>query len=206
MMSNVAAANSITLKGSANLLVDYFFYALNSILYQRGIYPEASFKQNTKYDITVLITTDQTLLSYMHVVLGQVKTWLADGRVYRLALLIKEVKTEEVLERWQFNLFTEDTDSSNPNGTKPLAKVQREIQNVIRQIVASNTFLPVIESTCTIELLVYADKDEAIPLFWEETGPQFIPDSEEIKLRSISTTLHRVDHTVSFKCTNSQKV
>nr|CAH8872504.1 unnamed protein product [Trichobilharzia regenti] len=203
MMSNVTA-NSITLKGSANLLADYFFYALNSILYQRGIYPEASFKQNTKYDITVLTTTDETLLSYMHVVLGQVRTWLSDGRVYRLALLIKEVKTEEVLERWQFNLTTEDTDSSSPNGSKPLANIQREIQNVIRQIVASNTFLPVIDTICTMELLVYADKDADIPLQWEETGPQFIPDSEEIKLRSISTTLHRVEHTVSYKCVNPQ--
>lgn len=37
---------------------------------------------------------------------------------------------------------------SNSVGTKSLAQIQSEIQGVIRQIVASNTFLPVLNSSC----------------------------------------------------------
>ncbi|KAH9589639.1 MAD2 mitotic arrest deficient-like 1 [Schistosoma haematobium] len=96
-------------------------------------------------------------------------------------------------------MTTEKTDTSNSVGTKSLAQIQSEIQGVIRQIVASNTFLPVLNSSCTFELLVYADRNANVPTSWEETGPQFIVNSTEIKLRSISTTLHRVDHTVSYK-------
>ncbi|KAK4476025.1 hypothetical protein MN116_000670 [Schistosoma mekongi] len=192
-------ASTISLKGSAELLTDYFFYALNSILYQRGIYPSASFKQNIKYDLSVLVTTDENLIKYLNVILGQVKNWLENGNVHRLALIIKSVKTEEVLERWQFDMMTEKADTNNSVGTKSLAQVQTEIQGVIRQIVASNTFLPVLNSSCTFELLVYADRNVDVPTSWEETGPQFIVNSAEIKLRSISTTLHRVDHTVSYK-------
>ncbi|KAH8862592.1 Mitotic spindle assembly checkpoint protein [Schistosoma japonicum] len=192
-------ASTISLKGSAELLTDYFFYALNSILYQRGIYPSASFKQNIKYDLSVLVTTDENLIKYLNVILDQVKKWLENGNVHRLALIIKSVKTEEVLERWQFDMMTEKVDTNNSVGTKSLAQIQTEIQGVIRQIVASNTFLPVLNNSCTFELLVYADRNINVPTSWEETGPQFIVNSAEIKLRSISTTLHRVDHTVSYK-------
>ncbi|CAH8610377.1 unnamed protein product [Heterobilharzia americana] len=191
--------SAICLKGSAELVTDYFFYALNSILYQRGIYPPASFKQNIKYDLCVLVSTDENLLSYLNVILNQVKDWLEGDIVRRLVLIIKSVKTEEVLERWQFDVVTEKTNVSSSSGGKSLGQIQVEIQNVIRQIVASNTFLPVLDTSCTFELLVYADREADVPTSWEETGPQFVVNSTEIKLRSISTTLHRVDHTVSFK-------
>ena len=35
--------NAVTLKGSAALVSEFFNYGINSILYQRGIYPPESF-------------------------------------------------------------------------------------------------------------------------------------------------------------------
>ena len=35
--------NAVTLKGSAAIISEFFNYGVNSILYQRGIYPPESF-------------------------------------------------------------------------------------------------------------------------------------------------------------------
>lgn len=51
----------------------------------------------------------------------------------------------------------------------------------------------------TFELLVYTDRNTDIPQGWSETGPHFIANSAEIKLRSISTTIHHVDQMISYK-------
>jgi len=48
-------------------------------------------------------------------------------------------------------------------------------------------------------LLVYTDKDIDVPDTWGETGPQFIANSEEVKLRSFNTLIHKVDTMVSYK-------
>ena len=40
--------NAVTLKGSAAIISEFFNYGVNSILYQRGIYPPESF---TRYII-----------------------------------------------------------------------------------------------------------------------------------------------------------
>ena len=44
MTSTVQATkNAVTLKGSAKMVSEFFHYGINSILYQRGIYPSESF-------------------------------------------------------------------------------------------------------------------------------------------------------------------
>ena len=48
-------------------------YGINSILYQRGIYPPETFTRVQKYGLTLLVTTDEALKAYLGEVLGQVK-------------------------------------------------------------------------------------------------------------------------------------
>lgn len=40
-------------------------YGVNSILYQRGIYPEESFTRTQKYGLTLLVTADEKLKAYL---------------------------------------------------------------------------------------------------------------------------------------------
>lgn len=42
-MTELATKSSITLKGSAQMIQQFFHYGIHSILYQRGIYPSDSF-------------------------------------------------------------------------------------------------------------------------------------------------------------------
>ncbi|CAH1246426.1 mitotic spindle assembly checkpoint protein MAD2A-like [Branchiostoma lanceolatum] len=195
-----AAKNSITLKGSAEIVAEFFSYGINSILYQRGIYPPETFSRVQKYGLTLLVTTDNELKTYLNNVLMQLKDWLLDKTVEKLVVVVTSIDTQEVLERWQFDI---ECDKTMTDDSKPREKSQKEINDeikaVIRQITASVTFLPLLEENCSFDLLIYTDKDLQVPETWEESGPHFIAKSEEVRLRSFSTSIHKVDAMVCYK-------
>lgn len=126
-----ANRNSITLKGSVDIVTEFFDYGINSILYQRGIYAPEQFQRVQKYGLTMLVTSDDALKSYLRGVLGQVRglfvvellqinqsphlrsgllplrpsvDWLMQKTVQKLVVVISENATNEVLERWQFDV------------------------------------------------------------------------------------------------------
>ena len=51
------------------------------------------------------------------------------------------------------------------------------------------------------DLLVYANKNIPTPSEWEESDPQYVNGSEEVQLRSFSTSIHRVATSVTYKST-----
>ena len=77
--------------------------------------------------------------------------------------------------------------------------IHNEIQAIIRQITASVTFLPMLDDKCTFDLLVYADKETQVPMTWEESDPKLIKNSQSVKLRSFTTSIHQVNTLVSYK-------
>jgi hypothetical protein len=82
---------------------------------------------------------------------------------------------------------------------KSEAAIHQEIQAIIRQITASVTFLPLLNDTCTIDLLAYTDKESEVPFEWEESDPRYITSAANVKLRSFSTSVHNVEALVSYK-------
>ncbi|XP_029458115.1 mitotic spindle assembly checkpoint protein MAD2A isoform X1 [Rhinatrema bivittatum] len=192
--------SGITLKGSAEIVAEFFFCGINSILYQRGIYPPETFTRVQKYGLTLLETTDPKLKFYLNNVVEQLKDWLYSCSVQKLVVVISSIEGEEVLERWQFDIECDKTmkDDSAPR-EKSQKAIQDEIKSVIRQITATVTFLPLLETACAFDLLIYTDKDLEVPEKWEESGPQIISNSEEVRLRSFTTTIHKVNSMVAYK-------
>jgi mitotic spindle assembly checkpoint protein MAD2 len=166
-----------------------------------------TFKRESKYGLTVLTTTDDGLLRYLRNVQAQVSEWLLAGNIQRLVVVVKGVETLETLERWQFNVRIEesaDYENQVPNinsssVSKSVKEVNNEIQAIIRQITASVTFLPLLQEACTFDLLVYTDKDVKAPEKWAESDPCYIQKSTEVKLRSFTTSIHKVDSVVAYK-------
>lgn len=84
--------------------------------------------------------------------------WLLSSHLTRLVLAIKSVETDETLERWQFDIHTEDgptTAGALPGVPKPVKKknktekeVASEIQGIMKQITSSVTFLPILDEEC----------------------------------------------------------
>ena len=51
----------------------------------------------------------------------------------------------------------------------------------------------------SFDILVYTEKDLAVPDKWGETGPHLIHNSEEVRLKSFSTSVHKINAAVAFK-------
>jgi mitotic spindle assembly checkpoint protein MAD2 len=100
----VATQNNITLRGSTKIVTEFFNYAVNSILYQRGIYAPENFERTKKYGLSMMVTTDEGLVKYLGTVLTQISEWLTKGKLEKLVLVVASVHTSEVLERWQFDI------------------------------------------------------------------------------------------------------
>ena len=121
--------------------------------------------------------------------------------VQSLVIVITGVTSQEVLERWTFNIEADGAPSAD--GARPPEKSEKEIsgeiQAIIRQITASVTFLPLLEEACTFDLLVYTNVDSDVPSQWEESDPRYIAHSEEVRLRSFTTKVHRVNAAVAYR-------
>jgi len=196
----VATQNNITLRGSTKIVTEFFNYAVNSILYQRGIYAPENFERTKKYGLSMMVTTDEGLVKYLSTVLTQISEWLTKGKLEKLVLVVASVHTSEVLERWQFDIETEqDALDGKKAAEKTEKEIMSEIQAIIRQITASVTFLPLLSDPCAFDLIVYTKKDTSVPGEWEDSDPRYILNSESVKLRSFTTKVHKVDTMVSYK-------
>ncbi|KAH7931813.1 hypothetical protein HPB51_029695 [Rhipicephalus microplus] len=147
MQASTVTQNAITLKGSAQIVAEFFNYGINSILYQRGVYPPEMFATVQKYGLSILVTCDKSLQKYLDTILAQLKDWLEAKAVHQVVLVISSAETKEALERWEFRIQSDEemTNTSKPK-EKELSDIQNEIKSVIRQIVASVTYLPILET------------------------------------------------------------
>ena len=125
--------------------------------------------------------------------------WLLHETVQKLVLVITSQETGETLERWVFDLQAEANLGPEERVDKPDKEIQAEIAAIQRQITASVTFLPLNDEPCAFDLLVYTNEDVDVPKAWEESDPKLIVNSDEVRLRSFTTKVHKVDASVSYR-------
>lgn len=202
--SQAPTRQAITLKGSTNLVTEFFKYAANTILFQRGVYPSDDFHMVKKYGQTVLVTQDLALENYLDRILKQVNKWLLTGSVTQLVLAIISKDTRLPLERWVFdvNLVEQPADSAEPTPVKPESEIQAEIRYILKQIVSTVTFLPIIDTPTVFNILAYTHDSADVPADeWVDTDPLAIEasKSQQVKLRSFSTDVHRIEAMVAYR-------
>ncbi|KIP11400.1 hypothetical protein PHLGIDRAFT_17972 [Phlebiopsis gigantea 11061_1 CR5-6] len=195
---------AITLKGSTTLVTEFFKYAANTILFQRGVYPADDFHMVKKYGQTVLVTQDLALENYLEKILTQVNKWLLTGSITQLVLAIISKDSRVTMERWVFdiNLVGQPAGSSEPAPAKPESEIQAEIRNILKQIVSTVTFLPVIDEPTVFNILAYTSESADVPADeWVDTDPLAIEasKSQQVKLRSFSTDVHRIEAMVAYR-------
>ncbi|RHY72508.1 hypothetical protein DYB34_013151 [Aphanomyces astaci] len=143
----------------------------------------------------MVVTADEKLSAYLKNVLDQLAGWLVESQVQKLVVVIANANTDDILERWMFDVYA---DPPSAHGYVPKV-VMSEIQAIMRQITASVSFLPLLNDPCTFDLLVYTDKDVHVPQTWEESDPRLVENSVEVRLRSFTTKVHKVDAMVAYK-------
>lgn len=208
-MDSAPMRSRVLLKGSSKYITDYFEYSIHSILYQRGVYPPEDFKLVKKYGLGLLVSVDDELRSYIRRVISQLHKWIVSAKLSKLVLCIVEKDTNEVVERWQFdvsvtrplqeNNAVSVTTTGNNQMEKPESEIHREIQAIIRQITASTTFLPLLTSPCTFSVLVYANQNATVPDEWIDSKDRPVAVAENVQFRSFSTAMHKIDTMVSYR-------
>ncbi|KAL8844293.1 MAG: hypothetical protein Q9176_001203 [Flavoplaca citrina] len=209
--------HKLSLKGSSKLIAEFFEYSINTILFQRGVYPAEDFTAVKKYGLNILVTSDDQVKAYIKKIMSQLNKWMVGGKISKLVVVITDKETGDHVERWQFDvqIFSKSTKKSTTQ--KPTDKensapvedqtqveksekeIQAEIQSIFRQITASVTFLPQLDGNCTFNVLVYADADSDVPIEWGDSDAKEIKNGEKVQLRSFSTSNHRVDTLVSYR-------
>ncbi|KOB67207.1 Mad2 [Operophtera brumata] len=180
-MSLQQTKNCITLRGSAQIICEYLKYAINSVLFQRGLYPPESFKAEQQYGITLLLSEDPKIKAFLTNLLLQSE------------------------ECWDFNVQYENGDislSKEKNETvssKELKKIQQEIRDVMLQVAATISYLPFLDCRCSFDVLVHAKTDCDVPDQWAEAEPIAIVNAQNVQLKSFSTNLHKMETVVSYK-------
>ncbi|KAM0695737.1 hypothetical protein Q7P36_004219 [Cladosporium allicinum] len=217
--------HKLSLKGSSKLCVEFFEFAANTILFQRGVYPPEDFAPVKKYGLNMMVSLDDQVKAYVKKIMSQLNKWIQKSKISKLVIVITSKETGEHLERWQFdvnvfndeskskkksssdgqeNTATEDGDDAAtpeaaPAAEKTETEIQQEIQSLFRQITASVTFLPMLDGNCTFNVLVYADADSDVPLEWGDSDAKEVKNAEKVMLRSFSTNSHRIDTLVSYR-------
>ncbi|KAK3926231.1 Mitotic spindle assembly checkpoint protein MAD2A [Frankliniella fusca] len=217
--TQLKAKNNITLKGSAEIVMEYLNYGINSILFQRGVYPPETFKTVENFGLSIFVSTDEKIISFVDTVLKQMKDWLLEEKVQKISMIITNISTKEALERWDFNVKYEAASGETADiqqlkdtkvarngkidaskvGSKELKVIQNEIRDVLRQICSTVSFLPLLDCLCAFDIHIYTNNDCEVPNDWNETAPCIIANSQELQLRTFSTSLHHMATVVSYK-------
>ena len=119
----------------------------------------------------------------------------------KLVLVITAVGSKEVLERWVFDI--EQEKDVNEDGTATVEKPAKEITAEISAIIDRSprrSVPPAPRGGVHVDLLVYTNTESAVPKEWEESDARYIAsNAERVKLRSFSTSVHKVEGMVSYK-------
>ena len=81
-----------------------FEYSINTILFQRGVYPAEDFSPVKKYGLNMLVTSDDQVKAYIKKIMSQLNKWMTGGKISKLVVVITSKETGDNVERWQFDV------------------------------------------------------------------------------------------------------
>lgn len=131
----------------------------------------------------------------------------------KISLIITNAHNREVLECWEFKVENEGaaangtangtevdkSDPKNPVSNKDLHRIQMEIRDVMRQISATVTYLPLLDTVCSFDILVHTLDECEVPENFNETADVQIQNAQAVELKSFSTGLHKLQTVVNYK-------
>lgn len=146
------------------------------------------------------MSTDERVQKYLKTIFDKLNIFLLQRKVHRLVLVIIKVDTKETIERWEFTVNCDDKVNDEQKVAVDMKEIQSGIRDVIRQITASVTYLPLIDSAVSFDILLYTDKDLELPSQeWADSTSHLIPHAEEVQLRSFNTKIHNLKAAVAYK-------
>lgn len=152
------------------------------VFLQRGIYLAKMFQNHQHYGVTISVSTDDITKVFLKNVSAQTQGWLAKNELEKVIMVLTNAHSKEVLECWEFQVQCEPADSengdpNNPTSGKELKRIQQQIVSVMRQILATVSYLPLVDCIRSFDVLTHTTKDCAVPEKWNETNKVKIHNS-----------------------------
>ncbi|KAL8923531.1 MAG: hypothetical protein Q9172_003067 [Xanthocarpia lactea] len=117
--------HKLSLKGSSKLIAEFFEYSINTILFQRGVYPAEDFTAVKKYGLNMLVTSDDQVKAYIKKIMSQLNKWMVGGKISKLVVVITDKETGDHVERWQFDVkINLNHPEAQNQAANPLSQVQ----------------------------------------------------------------------------------
>lgn len=134
-----------------------------------------------------------------------VSVWLENDKqcVTKAAMVIYNVATKEPIERWEFivNYDHEEDSGDNITSDKAVTQIQKEIRDVLKQIVSTIAILPPLDCTASFNVHIHTVNDIPVPEQWDEINRADIIGAQTVPLHSFDTGLHKLNTNVSYKIT-----
>jgi mitotic spindle assembly checkpoint protein MAD2 len=116
--STIQKSTNLTYAGSSKMVSEFFEYSINTILYQRGVYPIEDFSAVKKYGLNMLVTSDDQVKAYIKKIMGQLNKWMLGQKISKLVIVITSKETGDHIERWQFDVQINKSSSSSKSKSK----------------------------------------------------------------------------------------
>ncbi|CEL53888.1 Mitotic spindle checkpoint component mad2 OS=Schizosaccharomyces pombe (strain 972 / ATCC 24843) GN=mad2 PE=1 SV=1 [Rhizoctonia solani AG-1 IB] len=188
----------LTASGSPATIIEFLYYAVNSILFYRGVYESEDFRAVNKYEQDLVLVRDGEVTQFLDRFFKQVEEWLSQKLIHRVILVIVSKDTGKTLERWVFNLEPHD-------GPAHLDKIQHKIQATLKQLKATIPIFPDIKEPTIFNLLA-VKKDEpkssesSTSEKWIDAHSHAIPAEirDQTAMRGFNTSDAKVDMNVVY--------
>lgn len=105
--------------GSAKTVAEFFEYSVNTILFQRGVYPAEDFTPVKKYGLNMLVSSDDQVKAYIKKIISQLNKWMLKSKISKFVVVVTSKETGEHVERWQFDVqvFGKGASKKSPSRT-----------------------------------------------------------------------------------------
>lgn len=192
---------SLTIEGSATLCGELFYLGMNYILQQRAVYDDTEFESRKRYGTTVFESVNSELKEYLQSIQKTIQPLLEKGQVKQVVLAIKDAESEEVLERWNFDITTDRRAiRGEVTSDKSLDAIEKEMRALFRAIGGSLSYLPVLDGFSTyFDVQIQTSHDADTDGAWAEADAILLPNASAVRLRCVSTGIHQTDASVAYR-------
>ncbi|XP_053665680.1 mitotic spindle assembly checkpoint protein MAD2A-like [Anopheles marshallii] len=194
----------ITLEGSASIIHEYLKYSVHSIIFQRGVYPSGDFLPEKYNDVPVMVSQNSKIRSCIDHITGEVKELIMKKLISKITVCIITLDKAEIIERWDFNIKPQYENEEVSD--KPLSKIQSEIREVMRQIIATVSFLPCLEERCTFDIMlhtasnIFEEQPNMVSEYLEEDAASIeVKNAQTLRIKQFDTGLYKVETEVTYR-------
>lgn len=194
----------LVFRGSVKTIAEFFYFSLNAVLYQRGIYPQTEFDKVHKWGLPLVVAVNPDVNRYLKTVVRQLQEWLKQRSLMEFLLSILDER-ETTVEQWHFHIMQPSAAVAGAAGAErggpqvTEATTREDLQRVMRQVGMSVSFLPLLQGRHTFRVSVVDDATQEIPLTWAEAPGRKVEGAHSVQLHPVKTSSFTVGAQVFYQ-------